>query len=234
MVGVGITVTLLAAPASAHVSPDKEEVPAGGFTSVALTVGHGCEASPTREVVVQVPAGINNVTPGVIPGWDIAIAKEALPEPISGSHGEEITERESEVTFTAQPGSELPDGFRQSFTLGFQAPDTPGEHLFFKTIQTCVEGETAWIEEYTGQGEEPEHPSPVVLVAPADDEAADADADVDAEAVDTEEIAASSDAGADDGSATGIAVAGLVAGLLGLAAGGAALVRSSRSSLTRG
>lgn len=221
--GAGIALAVLAAPASAHVSPDKKEVPAGGFTAVALTVGHGCEDSPTREVVIQVPDGINNVTPAVIPGWDIAVATEALPEPIEGSHGEEITERESEVTFSARPGSELADGFRQSFTLGFQAPDTPGEHLFFKTIQTCVEGETAWIEEFTGDGEEPEHPSPAVLVTPAEEPA-------DAEPVATEEIAASSDAESDgDGSATGLAVAGLVAGLLGLGAGSAALVRAGRA-----
>lgn len=123
--GAGIALAALAAPAGAHVSPDKKEVPAGGFTSVALTVGHGCEVSPTRQVVVQVPEGINNVTPAIVPGWDVAVASEALPEPIEGSHGEEITERESEVTFTAAPGSELPDGFRQSFTLGFQAPEAP-------------------------------------------------------------------------------------------------------------
>ena len=55
----------------------------------------------------------------------------------------------------------------QTFTLGFQAPDTPGEYLFFKTIQTCAVGETAWIEEYTGEGEEPEHPAPAVLVTEA-------------------------------------------------------------------
>jgi periplasmic copper chaperone A len=223
---------LLAAPVSAHVSPDKSEVPAGGFTDVALTVGHGCEASPTRQVSIQVPDLINNVTPGVLPGWDIEVVNEALAEPIEGSHGEEITERETEVIYTAQAGSELADGFRQSFTLGFQAPDAPGEHLFFKTIQTCVEGETAWIEEYTGEGEEPDHPSPVVLVTESTSEGHGAseeatDEEEDAELADAEEAAATSD-DEDDDSSTGLALAALVVGALGLLAGGTALVRSRR------
>ncbi len=219
--GAAVGTVLLAVPAGAHVSPDKSEVPAGGFTSVALTVGHGCEASPTRQVSVQIPDTINNVTPGVLPGWEIEVVTEELPEPIEGTHGEAITERESEVIFTAEAGSELPDGFRQSYTLGFQAPDTPGEHLFFKTIQTCVEGETAWIQEYTGEGEEPEHPSPVVLVTDAEGDGHGAEASDDDDA---EEVAASED-GDDSDSATGIAIAGLVAGALGLIVGGTALAR---------
>jgi hypothetical protein len=42
--------------------------------------------------------GINDVTPGVLPGWDIAVATEALPEPIEGAHREVITERAALVT----------------------------------------------------------------------------------------------------------------------------------------
>ena len=166
--GLGLGVLLAgAAPASAHVSPTPSEVPAGGFTAVGLTVGHGCEESPTTSVQIQVPESILNVTPAIVPGWDVEVATEPLDEPVEGSHGEQITERESMVTYTAQPGNELPDGFRQTYTIGFQAPDAEGEYLFFKTIQICAEGQTEWIEEYTGEGEEPEHPSPAVLVTAA-------------------------------------------------------------------
>jgi uncharacterized protein YcnI len=246
-VGSGLGALVLGAgPAAAHVSPDKSEVPAGGFTAVTLTVGHGCEESPTTQVVVQVPEGINNVTPGILPGWTIEVATEPLPEPIAGSHGEQITERESTVTFTAQPGNELPDGFRLGFTLGFQAPDTPDEYLFFKTIQVCAEGQTEWIEEYTGEGEEPEHPSPVVQVVAAeggghgggtDEEETETTETTDTteatEDDDVSEVAAAAtpegDDGDDDGG-NGLAIAGLVAGLLGLATGGAALARSGKAS----
>jgi periplasmic copper chaperone A len=219
--------SLLAPPAGAHITPDKDEVPAGSFNSVTLTVPHGCEESPTRAIAVEVPEGINSITPQVNPGWDIEVTTEELPEPIDDGEGGELTERDSVVTYTAQPGNELPPSYRTQFTLGFRTPETPGEYLFFKTVQTCVEGETAWIEEYTGEGEEPEHPSPVVLVTEAEPEGGEADE----AAADEEEAAADSGEAAaadtdDDDSSTGIAVAGLVVGALGLVTGGVALVRT--------
>lgn len=253
--GLGLGVLLAgAAPVAAHVSPSPREVPAGGFTAVGLTVGHGCESSPTVRLDIQVPESILNVTPAIVPGWDVEVATEPLDEPVEGSHGEQITERESVVTYTAQPGNELPDGFRQTFTIGFQAPDTPGAYLFFKTIQVCEEGQTEWIAEYTGEGEEPEEPAPAVLVTeaqggghgggePADDGDGEEPADdgdtatgTDAPAGDDDETAGGEAAGAaddgddDDGSSNGLAIAGLVAGLAGLAAGGAALARSGKGA----
>jgi uncharacterized protein YcnI len=247
-VGTGLGALVLGAgPAAAHVSPDKSEVPAGGFTAVTLTVGHGCEESPTTQVVVQVPEGINDVTPGILPGWTIEVATEALPEPIEGPHGEQITERESTVTFTAGAGNELPDGFRQGYTLGFQAPDTPGEYLFFKTIQICAEGQTEWIEEYTGDGEEPEHPSPVVQVVASEgghggeeetettDTTAATDTTATTEGTGTtaaspDDVDDEADDDGDDGGSDGLAIGGLVAGLLGLATGGAALAKAGKAS----
>lgn len=233
-VSIGAIAIAMTAPAGAHVGPDKSEVPAGAYTDVALTVPHGCGTSPTVALDIQIPESIPNVTPAIVAGWDVSIETESLDEPIEGSHGEQITERESVVTYTAQPGHELPDGFRQSFTIGFRAPDTPGEHLFFKTIQRCTEGEEAWITEYTGEGDEPAAPAPAVLITDAsahdgDDSAVDGAAGE--AASHDEEVAApaAGDSGGDSGSATAIAVAGLVAGLLGLGTGGAALARSRNS-----
>ncbi|HEY9557699.1 MAG TPA: YcnI family protein [Acidimicrobiales bacterium] len=215
----GLALLATASPATAHVSPDKTEVPVGAYTSVALTTGHGCEDSPTTSMAIQIPESIPNVTPAIVAGWDVAIETVPLDEPLEGSHGSQINEREAVVTYTAQPGQELADGFRQSFTIGFQAPDAPGELLFFKTIQTCVEGETAWIEEHTGEGEEPETPAPLVRVVAAGD-------DGDASLV-TESAGADADGSDDDGGGSdALAIAGLVAGLVGLAAGGTALVRT--------
>src|SRR3546814_17682085 len=102
-------------------------------------------------MAIQIPESIPNVTPAIVAGWDVAIETVPLDEPLEGSNGSQITERAPVVTYTAQPGQELADGFRQSFTIGFQAPDTPGALLSFKTIQTCVEGAPAAIAEYPGE-----------------------------------------------------------------------------------
>lgn len=229
-------ILLGAGPASAHVSADKSEVPAGGFTEITLTVPHGCEDSPTRQLAIQVPEGIGDVTPEVLAGWDIAIETEPLAEPVEGDDGEQATERESTVTFTAQAGSELADGFRQDFTIGFQAPDTPDEYLFFKTIQTCEVGQTEWIEEYTGEGEEPEHPAPAVLVVSSEGDGHHDDEDTDhaegdeATPVESEAVTATSADDSDDGSTQGIAIAGLALGVVGLATGGTALARTNKDA----
>lgn len=219
--GVGVLV-LGAAPASAHVFAEETEVAAGAFSQVTITVPHGCEGSPTTQLEIQIPEDVLGVTPEVHPGWDIEVTTEALDTPVDTGKGGTVTERDAVVTFTAQPGNELPDHFRDSFTLGYQAPDAPGEHLFFKTIQTCAEGETAWIEEYTGEGEEPEHPSPAVLVTEASGEGHHA---ADAAAADEGE-----GEGEDDDSSKGLAIGGLVLGALGLATGGVALAKTRRTT----
>lgn len=233
---------LMAGPAAAHITPDKDEVAADSFSDVTLTVPHGCDESPTRQLTIEVPEQLNEVTPAVHPGWDVEVATEDLPEPIDDGEGGEITERMSQVVYTAQRGNELPAHFRDSFTLGFRAPDAEGEYLFFKVVQTCAEGETPWIEEYTGEGEEPEHPAPALLIGPSEggghgggeaDEAEEAGEAEGEEAPEAEEVAATAAAADDDSdSSTGIAVAGLVAGLLGLGAGGLALVRSRKPTTT--
>ena len=226
LLGLG-GVLLTAGPASAHVFAEETEVAAGAFSQVTITVPHGCEGSATTGLEIEVPESVLSVTPAVHPGWDVEVTTEALDPPVEGSHSEQITERDSVVTITAQPGNELPDDRRDSFVIGYQAPDTPGEYLFFKTIQTCVEGETAWIEEYDGEGDEPETPSPAVLVTEGAEGHGHADADADTE-VEAEPIADSSDS--DSESSNGIAIAGLVAGLLGLGVGGVALARTGRTS----
>jgi uncharacterized protein YcnI len=232
-VGVAAGVlALLAAPAAAHITPDKDEVAAGSYNTVTLSVGHGCDESPTKQLVIEVPEGLNTVTPQVHTGWDITIQKEALTTPVTDAHGEELTERMASVTITAKPGNELPDGFRDTFTLGFKTPETPGEYMFFKTVQKCAVGETPWIEEYTGEGEEPEHPAPVVKIGPAEEEGHDDGAtETTVAGGDGEGESAAGDGSADDDdSSNGLGIAGIVLGGLGLITGGAALATTRKKA----
>jgi uncharacterized protein YcnI len=223
----------MAGPAAAHISPDKDEVAAGAFTSVTLTVPHGCEESPTKQLTIQVPEQLNDVGPQVHPGWTIEVTKEDLAEPIDDGEGGEITERAKEVVFTAERGNELPHDFRDNFTLGFQAPDAEGETLYWKVIQTGTEGETPWIEEWDGEGEEPESPAPSIMVTEAAPEGGHGEEttdtteaeDDDEEATDTTEAAADDSSSSDD-DGNGLAIAGVVLGGLGLVTGGIALSRS--------
>lgn len=212
---------LTAGPALAHVEPDPGAIPAGEATTVALTIEHGCDDSPTTSVAIQVPEGLEAVSGVALPGWAIESSDGA-------------------VTWTAD--EPLPPDQEQAFALELTpAADQAGESLLLKTVQTCEEGELRWIEEWDGEGEEPEHPAPTVEVVASGAEPAaaedhhdeaeggdhDAAATATTEADHHEEEAGPSDTSSDDDSNAGtVALVVLVIAAIGL--GGVALVRSRR------
>lgn len=233
-----------AGAASAHVSPDKTEVSAEAYTDVQLLVPHGCDGEATNKVEVQVPAQLLSASPDVIPGWKATVETEPLDTPITDENGAEITERDSVISWTAEPGNELLDGQRLHFGVGFQAPDAVGETMFFKTIQTCDGATAEWVTEWDGSGEEPDKPAPAVMIvegsgdghgaaAAAEDESGEATADdatgeASTETETTDDDSDDDDDDDDDDSSMPVAVAGLVAGVAGLGLGGAAFAKSRK------
>lgn len=227
-------VALSAGAASAHVSVSPNTTAAGGYAVLTFSVPHGCEGSPTKEVAIALPDDIVSVTPTVNPGWTIKKVTEQLADPIKDDDGNEITERTSQVVYTAR--TPLEDGYRDTMELSLQLPDEEGKSLSFPVIQTCVKGQTAW-NETAADGQDPEtleHPAPAFTITAATGEghhgaASDDEAD---EADEADEHAEASDAGDDsDGSdGKGLAIGGLVAGVGGLALGGLALARSGKKA----
>lgn len=215
----------LAAPSSAHVSITPSETAAGSSTVLTLSNGHGCEGSPTTEITISMPEGINAVTPTRHPLYDVTKQMVTLDEPVTDAHGNEITERVGSVVYTAKTA--LPDGYRDAFELSLQLPETPGETLAFPVVQTCEVGENAWVE-VPADGQDPEElerPAPTVTITEATggdhhgEEAAE-------EPAESEESAAPDDSGDSDA----LGYAGLGVGALGLLVGGTALVRGRRTS----
>jgi uncharacterized protein YcnI len=137
------TVAILAsAPATAHVTLERNEAPADSFFNAMVNVPHGCEGSPTLKVRVRIPEGVIGVKPQPKPGWDLAIRKEKLAQPIVESHGRTITEVVAEVTWT---GKLVDENFDQ-FGIHMRLPNKPGETLYFPTVQECETGVHRWIE----------------------------------------------------------------------------------------
>lgn len=136
-----------ASAASAHVEIDPAEVTAGSAATISLQVGHGCDASPTRELDVQIPAGVDDVTGKPPSGWTVRTDGDV-------------------VRFVADEGSELGPHDHGAFPLDFTAPEKPGR-LVFKTVQVCVEGEITWIDDWDGTGAEPDNPAPSLTVVAA-------------------------------------------------------------------
>ncbi|PUA82759.1 YcnI family protein [Nocardioides currus] len=214
----------LAAPASAHVTVTPSTTAAGAYAVLEFSVAHGCEDSPTTEITISIPEGVNAVSPTRTALWEVEKETEQLDPPVADAHGNEVVERVASVTYRTD--TPLPDGYRDTFQLSLQLPEAEGDTLVFPTIQTCEDGESAWIEvPQDGQDvDELELPAPSFVITEAG-EGGHHDAAIAATSHEDED---EGETGADHDGAEPLTVAALVAGLLGTVLGGAALVRQRR------
>lgn len=171
--------------------------------------------SPTTKVAIQIPQGITAATPTINPNWSVTKVMKDLKDPITDSEGDKLTERVDQVVYTAK--TPLPDGYRDTLAIQLKLPDdAAGQTLVFPTVQTCQQGETAWIQ-VPAKGQNPEEldaPAPSLKVTAAADE----------EGNTTTESASAGVKSPDNTTGIALGVAGLVACLVGLAAGTTALI----------
>lgn len=211
-----LAVLALMAPASAgaHVTLQPEEAAAGDFTVLDVRVPNERDDAATTKVDVQFPPGFVFASYQPVAGWSVEVKMEKLAKPIS-SHGEEITEQVSQMTWTAESGKAgIQPGQFQDLPISVQIPGEAGDTLTFKAIQTYDDGEAVrWI-----GAPESEHPAPQVAVSEGS-EGHHGAADSGEESSDDS-----------DSASMGLGIAALVVGALGLLAGGAALVRSRRTA----
>lgn len=203
-------VALGAAPASAHVDVTPSTTAAGAYSLLTFSVPHGCDGSATTKVAIEIPDGIDVVTPTINDGWSVA----KKTEPVPGGN-----ERVSRVTYTAK--TPLPDGYRDAFELSVPLPTEPGETLVFPTIQTCVKGATEWTQvPEEGQDEHDlDAPAPSITLTEPETEHG--------ESMDVE---ASGATVANDDSSDGLTWTALGIGAAGVVIGGVALGRSRTRS----
>ncbi|MDN5834409.1 YcnI family copper-binding membrane protein [Corynebacterium casei] len=216
--GGALLLAVAAAPsATAHITANPDTTAGGAYALVSFGVSHGCDGSPTTEVRISIPEGINSVTPTVNRGWDLEKVTEELAEPSIDSHGNEVTERVSEVVYTAD--DPLPADFRDVFDLSVKLPEEmAGETLYFPTIQSCEKGEAAWIQiPAEGQdADELDMPSPELTLSAA------------TSTEDAEESQLAEVADNDQNAFTGWSIAALIVGALALVVSLAALLRGGR------
>jgi periplasmic copper chaperone A len=128
-----IAAIALAAPAArAHVTLEYQVAPAASSYKASFRVGHGCGSSPTRQLVVMIPAGVKTASPMPKPGWSIDIARDK--------------DLVSRVSWTAKSSADaLPPSHYDEFILVARLPDKPGA-LFWPVQQICEEGRHDWVE----------------------------------------------------------------------------------------
>jgi periplasmic copper chaperone A len=156
------------AVASAHVSVSSDDATPGGFGKLTFRVPNESDTASTVAVRIQIPeeAALAFLSVQPVPGWTVTMTRADLPEPIEGE-GQEITSYVSVVEFRAEDGGGIGPGEFQEFALsGGPFPDA--EEIVLPAVQTYSDGtETAWIEP-TVDGQEPEHPAPVLTLTAAD------------------------------------------------------------------
>jgi periplasmic copper chaperone A len=209
----------LAPVASAHVTLQPEEIPAGGFTRLDVRVPTERDNASTTKVEVQFPPGFLSVSTEPVPGWDAKIVMRKLDKPVE-QFGERVTEEVGQVSFTATGEAGIGPGQFQDFGLSLSVPDKAGSTVTFKAVQTYSSGEVVrWI-----GSPDSEQPAPQVKLAAAEPEGGAS------EPAAEEQSAAPAESGGDDDSGNTLAIIALVVAIAGLATGLLALLgRRSRS-----
>lgn len=217
-----------AVPAFAHVTVQPGSAQQGGYTAVAFRVPNESDTASTVKLEVSLPLDhpMASVRTQPLPGWTAVMEKSKLDKPLD-SHGQQITEAVSKITWTADPGTRIAPGQFQEFKVSLGALPTDTDKLAFKALQTYDDGNVVrWIEESKEGQPEPSKPAPVLSLTKA---AAAASAPADHHSADSAGQAAPA-AKASDSTARTIGVVGVVVGVIGAALGVAGLRRRSSQS----
>jgi len=183
--GLASALTLLSAPAFAHVTVNPSTAEQGSYTKLTFRVPDESDTASTTKVQVAFPTDhpITSVRTKAVPGWTAKVE--------TGT-GDAV----SQVTWTAENAAAAisPGEFAEFDVSVGPLPDT--DSVTFKAVQTYSDGTVVrWIESST-DGTEPEHPAPVLTLT-----AATGDSDAVATSTSTEKETAAASTSDDDSKA---------------------------------
>lgn len=129
--------------ANAHVTLEYQVANAASSYKATFRVGHGCDGSPTREIAVTLPAGVEGAKPMPKPGWTVTIERSKRDEPRT-DHGKTITEEVRRIRWTAKTEADaLPNDFYDEFVLQARMPSQAGT-IYWPVEQICEQGRIDW------------------------------------------------------------------------------------------
>jgi uncharacterized protein len=226
--------------ASAHVTVHPDEAPQGGYTKLTFQVPNESDSADTISLKVQLPPDHPLASVSVKPkaGWSYEVEKTTLATPITRGD-RQITEAASTITWT---GGTIKPGEFDDFEISIGPLPTDTDELTFKAIQGYSDNTTVdWIETPSADGDEPEHPAPVLTLTAAtgDDHGSTATSTTVSAAPAASADASSSDLAAKVTSAQDdadtnhtLAVAGIAIGVVGLIVAVVAVVLARRHTST--
>jgi len=159
------TVVILPATAHAHVTIAPTTAAPGGYAREAFRVPNERDDAATVKLEVIFPAEHPLASVSVLPvaGWNVDVHKDKLATPAKAEHGE-ITEAVSSITWS---GGSIGPGQFQEFPISLGPLPQGTTQLIFKALQTYSDGRVVrWIEVPLDGAPKPEHPAPVLMIAP--------------------------------------------------------------------
>lgn len=232
-VAAGVATLLGSGLASAHVTAKVlgEAAQQGGYSKITFRVPNEDDAAGTVKLEVKLPADapITSARTKPMPGWTAQIVKAPLDKPVT-VHGAEIKEAVSTVTWTAAAGTRIAPGQFEEFELSVgPLPET--DQLVIPAIQTYEGGKVVAWDQPPAEGTEPEHPAPVIDLAPEGEDAHGGGAApaVENAASESDDHSTEAAAAGTDDTARWLGGAGLVVGALGLGFGVGATMRARKA-----
>jgi uncharacterized protein YcnI len=135
-----------ALPATAHNTLTSMYAPAGYVQDLEMRVTHGCKGSPVKEVRVKIPEGVLRVSVAHNRDWQVETTMRKLPKPVPGEGGNMITETVDEIIWK-NPKSVIPAmGAWEGFRFRGSLPNTPGEILYFRSVNVCEKGDDKYVD----------------------------------------------------------------------------------------
>lgn len=223
-----IGVLALAGPAFAHITITPGSAPQGSAEELTFRVPDEDAHAATTQVQVKIPTDppIAQVLVRPVPGWTSQVQTVKLARPVTTDDGT-FSVAVSQVTWS---GGRILPGQYQDFAISADPLPSGVTAMVFKTLQAYSNGNVVrWIDTSVPGQPEPDHPAPVLILAPAGSAQATAEqpgsagSAVSAGSVSSAGSAAGGGSGEGGGGlAVGLGIAGLATGalsLLGLSAG---------------
>jgi periplasmic copper chaperone A len=237
LIAPAVSAVMFTTAAQAHISLHPNTIPAGAFATLDVRVPGEQEGAYVKKVDVLFPSGFTGVDYENVPGWSTKVIEAKLATPIKEG-GETINTEVSQIVWTwVGPFGKVNNAQFINFPLSLAVPtNTAGKTLQFKTVETYSNGQVVhWIDPSLTA----EHPAPRINVTPAGGVIEDiAGHEAGPEAGQTPATTQSSTPApaaatakpASAGASKGLGIAALILGVLGLAAGLAALGLARRKN----
>ncbi len=145
---------------AAHTTISPRQVTADSYQRLSFNVTHGCDASPTIEVILQLPEALMGAKPMPKAGWTVETELRDLAEPYL-SHGKEIRRDVRVIRWRGK----LPDAHYDEFVIMTKLWNKAGP-VVIPVTQICESGRMDWREAPDGSGAKLHFPAPVLDIQP--------------------------------------------------------------------